>query len=228
MNVNANFLGTLINIDIPENVNHFWITIDENGEINSHFDSPRYDNVAEGWRSTSRSRINHIGHTVSSDQAKDICSFYTIKWEAERLCDYSNVYINDAVKFMASIKPENLAEGLIKMVATSINNAEECTTFRDGFLHCYDVKNRFIRILVSKKGVYVQHDNLAFFMQVIEEGIIKGCGWDYDAVNTSPETMLNEAILNYHEPVEDTNLVIFTQMAMSAWKKAEKVDTNAL
>lgn len=226
MNVNVNFLGNIINIDIPGNVNHFWVTVDTSGEISSHFDLPRYDNLAEGWRSASRTRVAHIGHTVSSDQAKNICSFYTIKLETERLCDLNNVYINDAVKFMASIKPENLAEGLIKMVATRINNAEECTTFKDGFLHCYDVNSRFTRILVSKKGVYVQHDNLAFFMQVNEEGVIKGCGWDYDTTNTKPEIMLNEAILNYHEPIEDTNLVIFTQMAMSAWKKAEEVDSK--
>lgn len=65
-------------------------------------------------------------------------------------------------------------------------------------------------------------------MQVNDEGVITGSGWECDAMSITPEIMLKEAVLSYCMSIDDKNLVIFAQMAMSAWKKAEKVDTNAL
>lgn len=228
MNIIVNLLGNSYSVVIPENTTHFWLSVDENGEVNSHFDFPRYDFLAEGWRSETRTHVAHLGYTVSSNQAKDICIFYTIKCESEKICDFTNVSINDVVKFMANIKPDNLAEGFIRMVVSHLNNAEECTTFKDGILYCYDTKSRDTRIMISQNRVYLQNGNLAFCMQMNDEGVIVSSGWEYEAANNTPEIMLKEAALCYCMPIDDKNLVIFMQLAMSAWRKAEEVDTNAL
>nr|DAQ82425.1 MAG TPA: hypothetical protein [Caudoviricetes sp.] len=225
MNVIVKFLDKFFDIETQENVNHFWLTIDTSGEISSHLDSPVYS-ASEEWFSDSKKRVAHIGHTLYTSQAKGNCSFYTIKHVAEKVCEFASTTMLDVVKFMATIKPDNLTEGFIKMVASHLNNADECVTFKDGILYCYDTESRNTRILISQNRVYTQNDNLAFCIQVNGEGVIVGSGWEYEAVNTTPEIMSKEAALSYCMPIDDKNLVIFAQMAMSAWKKAEEVDSK--